>query len=243
MSIRKFVLLIAVLSCSFALAAQDVDSLAYSSENMELYYEEDAAEEYEPSDEEKIIQDETDAAREVVLKAEDIFSYVLYLLEADSLVNRYAKYRDNDQMVEYVSSGTETVGLDRRFDIIQQQGETPFFYCREYVFNENKAWDYIYERLYDKDGKLIFFVRQYNTYNSGCAEVAFERSEYYWDANGELIRKTYEIYDSHNNPLDIQECWMERESYDKMMNKADFLSAYPLPETNPTEETPIENPE
>ena len=79
---------------------------------------------------------------------------------------------------------------------------------------------------------MILFVRQYNTYNSGCAEVAFERSEYYWSESGELIRKTYEIYDSHNTSLDIQECWMEREVYDKIMDKESFLLAHPFPTTN-----------
>ncbi len=230
MKLIKRLVVFAFLFSAFALSAQDVDSLAYSSEQFELYYEEETVEEYEPSDEEKVLQDETDQARERVIFVEDIVSYVQYLLEADSLVNRFAKYESEDAIVAFVATGTELEGLDRKFEVIEQREETPFFYCKEYVFNENKAWDYIYERLYDESGKLIFFVRQYNTYNSGCAEVAFERSEYYWDESGELIRKTYEIYDSHNNPLDVQECWMEREGYDKIMDKADFLSTYPFPE-------------
>lgn len=210
---------------SFALFSQTPDSLDYSYGQEDYYSEQQEEEVYEPSDEEKIIQDESDKAREVLLGTEDIVSFVHYLLDNDSLVVRYAKYDSEDQWVEYIGSNGASDTLLGKLDVIDDK-EEGFFYCKEYVFNENKAWDFIYERLYDKNGKLIFFVRQYNTYNSGCAEVAFERSEYYWDENGELIRKTYEIYDSHNQSLDIQDCWMEREVYDKIMDKETFLSIY-----------------
>lgn len=214
------------------LYAQELDTLSYSYEQTEFYEEAEEVYEYEPSDEEKIIQDESDEARERELYIEDLYDYVLYLLDADSLVNRYAEYENQDGITEFVNTTVETDGIAKKFEVIDMQQEEPFFYCREYVFNENQAWDYIYERLYDKTGKLIFFVRQYNTYNSGCAEVAFERSEYYWNESGELIRKTYEIYDSHNTSLDIQDCWMEREVYDKIMDKESFLLAHPFPMTN-----------
>lgn len=218
--------------CAYRVQAQEPDSLYSSYMQEEAYYDEEESYEYEPSDEEKIVQDESDEARERVLYVEDLYNYVYYLLENDSLVYRYAKYKNQDEIVDFVGTSAELENLDRKFEVIDITEEEPLFYCREYVFNENKAWDFIYERLYDKNGKLIFFVRQYNTYNSGCAEVAFERSEYYWDDKGELIRKTYEIYDSHNTSLDIIDCWMEREVYDKIMDKESFLLAHPFPTTN-----------
>ena len=68
---------------------------------------------YEPSDEEKIIQDESDKAREVLLGTEDIVSFVQYLLDNDSLVVRYAKYDSEDQWVEYIgSNGASETLLD-----------------------------------------------------------------------------------------------------------------------------------
>lgn len=225
---KVYLLLLSVLMSS-AVFAQVQDTASFDFEQTEEYFEQEYTEEYEPSEEEKIIQDESDEAREVVLHTEDLMSYVQYLLDADSLVNHYAVYENDGSIVEYVSTVTTAGKLVERFDVVEQQGEDAFFYCKEYIYNDNKAWDYIYERLYGNDGKLIYFVRQYNTYNSGCAEVAFERSEYYWNKTGELIRKTYELYDSHSNPLETEGCFMEKESYDKVMNKEDFLLEHRFP--------------
>lgn len=232
MRMSKFVSILLFLLFASVAYAQQPDTLSYSYDQQDYYEEGEEAYEYEPSDEEKIVQDESDEARERVLFIEDLYDYALYLLDADSLVNRYAKYENQDEIIEFVSNPSELEGLERKFEVVDMQSEEPFFFCKEYLFNDNQAWDFIYERLYDKNGKLILFVRQYNTYNSGCAEVAFERSEYYWSESGELIRKTYEIYDSHNTSLDIQECWMEREGYDKIMDKETFMSTYAFPTTN-----------
>lgn len=239
MKFCKAYLLLSIVFLSSAVFAQVPDTLSFDVEQMEGYYEQEDTEVYEPSDEEKIIQDESDAAREAVIHTEDVIDYVQYLLGADSLVSHYAIYAGDEAITEYVGSSTSTDKLVEKFDVIEQQGDDAFFYCKEYIYNDNKAWDYIYERLYGNDGKLIYFVRQYNTYNSGCAEVAFERSEYYWSKTGELIRKTYEIYDSHNNPLEVQDCWMERESYDKIMDKDAFLSEHHFPSAVHGDEEPI----
>lgn len=208
--------------------AQDVDTVNYLNYNEETFYE-DESEDYQPSDEELILQDESDQAREFVLKTEDLLNYALSLEENDSLTFRYALYKNSETLVEFNKQVSSFDDLEKRFDIVKSSGDYNFFYCKEYTYNQNKAWDFIYERLYDETGKLILFIRHYNTYNSACAEVAFERSEYYWNAEGTLIRKTYEIFDSNNNPLNIEECWMEREFYDKVMNLSDFQLLYSFP--------------
>ena len=208
--------------------AQDVDTVNYLNYNEETFYE-DESEDYQPSDEELILQDESDQAREFVLKTEDLLNYALSLEENDSLTFRYALYKNSETLVEFNKQVSSFDDLEKRFDIVKSLGDYNFFYCKEYIYNQNKAWDFIYERLYDETGKLILFIRHYNTYNSACAEVAFERSEYYWNAEGTLIRKTYEIFDSNNNPLNIEECWMEREFYDKVMNLSDFQLLYSFP--------------
>ena len=208
--------------------AQDVDTVNYLNYNEETFYE-DESEDYQPSDEELILQDESDQAREFVLKTEDLLNYALSLEENDSLTFRYALYKNSETLVEFNKQVSSFDDLEKRFDIVKSSGDYNFFYSKEYIYNQNKAWDFIYERLYDETGKLILFIRHYNTYNSACAEVAFERSEYYWNAEGTLIRKTYEIFDSNNNPLNIEECWMEREFYDKVMNLSDFQLLYSFP--------------
>lgn len=218
------------------LKAQDVDTVNYLNYSEEIFYEEES-EDYEPSDEELILQDESDEAREFVLKVEDLLNYAVFLEENDSLTFRYALYKDSETLVEFSKQVSSFDDLEKRFDIVKSSGEYNFFYCKEYTYNQNKAWDFIYERLYDENGKLILFIRHYNTYNSACAEVAFERSEYYWDVEGTLIRKTYEIFDSNNNPLNIEECWMEREFYDKVMELSSFQALYPFPLTEESTQT------
>ncbi|MBR5253945.1 MAG: hypothetical protein IKV46_02770 [Bacteroidales bacterium] len=216
--------------------AQDIDTVNYLDYNAQILYEEDAEDEYEPSDEEQILQDESDKAREFVLHTEDLLNYAIYLIDNDSLTYNYAIYKDSEDIVEYQNQLSSLENINKRFVVVKSEGENTFTYCKEYIYNQNKAWDFIYERLYDENGKLILFIRHYNTYNSACAEVAFERSEYYWNTEGTLIRKTYEIFDSNNNPLNIEECWMEREFYDKIMELSSLYSLYSFPFLKENEE-------
>lgn len=226
MKFFKFLFLL-VLFVQANAKAQDIDTVNYLDYNTEFFDE--SEEEYEISDEEKIFQDESDESREIVLYIEDLLNYAIYLNENDSLTYRYAKYKDNEEFIEYEGQLPSLEDIEKRFELVDCKEENSFFYCKEYIYNQNKAWDFIYERLYDSSGELILFIRHYNTYNSVCAEVAFERSEYYWDKEGNLIKKTYEIYDSNNNSLNIEDCWMEREFYDKYMDLSSFNSVYPFP--------------
>lgn len=221
-----FLLVLFVFAVQGNTKAQDIDTVNYLDYNTELFDE--SKEEYEISDEEKVFQDESDEAREFVLYVEDLLNYATYLNENDSLTYRYAKYKDNEEFVEYGGKLPELEDIEKRFELVDCKEENSFIYCKEYVYNQNKAWDFIYERLYDSSGKLILFIRHYNTYNSVCAEVAFERSEYYYQ-DGNLIRKTYDIYDSNDAALNIEDCWMEREFYDKYMDLSSFGSVYPFP--------------
>lgn len=145
----------------------------------------------------------------------------------ESFAYSLALYSDVDGYVSYTPDKNRDAFLLKRYDVIKGYDDQEHYtYIKEYVFNKNQAWDYIYERIYDGDnGNLIYFVRRYNTYNSGCAEVAFEESEYFYNSKGDLIKKTYQIYDSQNNPLSIDDCYMDRESYEKYMSVKDFLNA------------------
>ena len=153
------------------------------------------------------------------------------LLSEDTSLASWAVYSGSEGFLPYTSNKDLDAQLLKRYDVIMQteNEEQKFTYIKEYIFNENQAWDFIYERIYSQDGNLRYFSRHYNTYNSGCAQVALEESDYFFNSAGELIKKTYSIYDSQNNPLDINDCFMERESYEKYMTLRDFLDANPLP--------------
>ena len=108
--------------------AQDVDTVNYLNYNEETFYE-DESEDYQPSDEELILQDESDQAREFVLKTEDLLNYALSLEENDSLTFRYALYKNSETLVEFNKQVSSFDDLEKRFDIVKSLGDYNFFYC------------------------------------------------------------------------------------------------------------------
>lgn len=224
---RVIFLLIVCLSISTISFAQ-TDDVDFDQQNTE----ELAEEEWEDDDEIQVVDVESVENQNIV---DQVYAYVDVLQDIsqqDEGVVSWALYSDVSGFVAYAPNKERDIFLLKRYDVIKGYDEEEsknYIYIKEYIFNKNQAWDFIYERIYDNDGKLKYFVRRYNTYNSGCAEVAFEESEYFYNPNGDLVKKTYQIYDSQNNPLDIDNCYMDREVYDKYMLLQDFLRTNPLP--------------
>lgn len=224
---RVIFLLIVCLSISTISFAQ-TDDLDFDQQNTE----ELAEEEWEDDDEIQVVDVESVENQNIV---DQVYAYVDVLQDISQQgegVVSWALYSDVSGFVAYAPNKERDIFLLKRYDVIKGYDEEEsknYIYIKEYIFNKNQAWDFIYERIYDNEGKLKYFVRRYNTYNSGCAEVAFEESEYFYNPNGDLVKKTYQIYDSQNNPLDIDNCYMDREVYDKYMLLQDFLRTNPLP--------------
>ena len=178
----------------------------------------------------EIIDPESEQAQQSVDIINNIIDIIEDIEEEDTLIYRFAIYNNDGNITEYDENNQTYVS--QKFDVIQAKDneDYDFTFIRQTLYSENRqAWDYIYERIYNHEGKLIFFVRRYNTYNSGCAEVAFERSEYYYSQYGQLSKKTYEIFDSNNNVLDLDNCWMEREIYNQCKTLQEFFAKYKLP--------------
>lgn len=224
---RVIFLLIVCLSISTISFAQ-TDDFDFDQQNTE----ELAEEEWEDDDEIQVVDVESVENQNIV---DQVYAYVDVLQDISQQeegVVSWALYSDVSGFVAYAPNKERDIFLLKRYDVIKGYDEEEsknYIYIKEYIFNKNQAWDFIYERIYDNEGKLKYFVRRYNTYNSGCAEVAFEESEYFYNPNGDLVKKTYQIYDSQNNPLDIDNCYMDREVYDKYMLLQDFLRTNPLP--------------
>lgn len=194
---------------------------------------EEVEEEWEDDDEILIIDVESVENQNIVDEVYTNVDMIQDIYQQEEGVISWAMYSDVSGFVVYAPNKERDVFLLKKYDVVKGydgKDETKnYVYIKEYIFNKNQAWDFIYERIYSNDGKLKYFVRRYNTYNSGCAEVAFEESEYFYNPNGDLIKKTYQIYDSQNNNLDIDDCYMDREVYDKYMSLQDFLRTNPLP--------------
>ncbi|MEE3412284.1 MAG: hypothetical protein VZQ58_00210 [Bacteroidales bacterium] len=224
---RVIFLLIVCLNISTISFAQ-TDDVDFDQQNTE----ELAEEEWEDDDEIQVVDVESVENQNIV---DQVYAYVDVLQDISQQeegVVSWALYSDVSGFVAYAPNKERDIFLLKRYDVIKGYDEEEsknYIYIKEYIFNKNQAWDFIYERIYDNEGKLKYFVRRYNTYNSGCAEVAFEESEYFYNPNGDLVKKTYQIYDSQNNPLDIDNCYMDREVYDKYMLLQDFLRTNPLP--------------
>lgn len=224
---RVIFLLIVCLSISTISFAQ-TDDLDFDQQNTE----ELAEEEWEDDDEIQVVDVESVENQNIVDQVYAYVDVVQDISQQEEGVVSWALYSDVSGFVAYAPNKERDIFLLKRYDVIKGYDEEEsknYIYIKEYIFNKNQAWDFIYERIYDNEGKLKYFVRRYNTYNSGCAEVAFEESEYFYNPNGDLVKKTYQIYDSQNNPLDIDNCYMDREVYDKYMLLQDFLRTNPLP--------------
>lgn len=224
---RVIFLLIVCLSISTMSFAQ-TDDVDFDQQNTE----ELAEEEWEDDDEIQVVDVESVENQNIVDQVYAYVDVVQDISQQEEGVVSWALYSDVSGFVAYAPNKERDIFLLKRYDVIKGYDEEEsknYIYIKEYIFNKNQAWDFIYERIYDNEGKLKYFVRRYNTYNSGCAEVAFEESEYFYNPNGDLVKKTYQIYDSQNNPLDIDNCYMDREVYDKYMLLQDFLRTNPLP--------------
>lgn len=187
-------------------------------------------EEKEYDIESSILEIESEEAQQSVDIVNNILDITAELEAVDSLSLHFALYK-GDSIITYYDDDEQNK-IFQKFDIIRSKDneDYSFTFIRQTIFNENnQAWDFIYKRIYNQDGKLIFFVREYNTYNSGCAEVSFERSEYYYSSSGQLSKKTHEIFDSNHNALDLDHCSMEREIYEQYLTYQEFIAKYPLP--------------
>jgi hypothetical protein len=100
-------------------------------------------------------------------------------------------------------------------------------YIAEYPFSESGDWNLIYENYFDENGNLLAFVRKCSFFNSECAEIVHEKSEYYCNTKHELIKKTFDIKDGKNKTLDFKKCVFNyRFEYKSYLTLSDFLKNY-----------------
>lgn len=213
MKIRIIFILLIFLSIN--VFSQEIDSTNNLNNEViaDIELDEQEGEEYE--DEESLRIDVKDeVSKQSVQLAEDLLNYINILRDKDSLVYHFAIMMGDNTIVPDIDE-VNLINIDRNFEVIFHPNTSKVMYVREMILNENQAWDFIYENIFDENGIERIFIRHYSTFNSVCAEVAFEISEYFFNENNELIKKTYDIYDGKHNPLNIDDCWMEREEYVK----------------------------
>ncbi|MCK9163078.1 MAG: hypothetical protein WCR29_05185 [Bacteroidales bacterium] len=207
--------------------SQEIDSI--DNINNDYYVDiEIGDDEYSEDEESKEIEVKDEISKQSVEFSEKLLSDINILRDRDSLVYHFSKIIGENEILPFID-GINKLNIDRMFEVIFYPNTEKIMYVREMILNENQAWDYIYENVFDENGVERLFIRHYSTFKSVCAEVAFELSEYFYDENNELIKKTYSIFDGQNNPLDIDDCWMEREDYLIYKNFDELNSKFNLP--------------
>ncbi len=190
-------------------------------------------------EESSIIELKDESLKNYIGVSEDFLSYVNILKDRDSLVYHYILNNGETNLTPRIDN-VNYINIDKKVDVIFHPNSKKVMYVGEMILNENQAWDFIYETIFDEEGLTRMFIRQYSTFNSVCAQVAFERSEYFFDAQNEVIKKNYEIFDENHNPLNIDDCWMEREDYIKYKSFDELNSVLKIPLENSSKEEVIE---
>ncbi len=86
----------------------------------------------------------------------------------------------------------------------------------ENPYSESGDYNNLYIHYFDKQGKLIVFIRESSFFNSSCSKgVVTEKTTYVLEADS-LTKKLYEIYDENELPIeDTTNCIFNyRFSYD-----------------------------
>lgn len=226
MKFRTIFILFLFLSLNVFSQVDSIDVISNNQDGIEIALD-DQEEEY-VDEESSVIEAEGESAKALVKSAEELLSYVNILIDRDSLVYHFCILKGETSIIPLIEGGG-FIKLDKKFDVIFYPNTNKVMYVREMIMSENQAWDFIYERIFDENGLIKMFNRHYSTFNSACAEVAFELSEYFYDEKGEIIKKTFEIFDGGHNPLNINDCWMEREDYIKEKTFNELNAKYNLP--------------
>lgn len=114
------------------------------------------------------------------------------------------------------------------FNIIRNK-EDQVIYIIEFPFSESGDWNIAYESYFDEKGNLVAFIRNCSFFNSKCADIVHEKSEFFYTADHNLVMKTYEIKDGKNKILDYNKCdFRYRFPYTKFTTLTDYLANHPF---------------
>ena len=221
------ILFVLILFFSINAFSQEIDPIDHFSSDS-IFDIEMGEDEIENDEESMEVDVKDEVSKQSVRFCEELLSYINILRDKDSLVYHFSRTIGDNEILPIVDR-INKLNIDRKFEVIFHPNTDKVLYVREMVLNENQAWDYIYENIFDENGVGRLFIRHYSTFKSVCAEVAFELSEYFFNENNDLIKKTYSAFDGQQHPLDIEYCWMDREEYLKYKTFTELNSRFNLP--------------
>ncbi len=174
--------------------------------------------------------EETDAvcsqAKELLQEVDFIF------MRNNSLVELYTQTTDdkNISLVPHFENIPEN--LSATYNVIRNR-DGNVMYVAEFPYGESGDWENIYESVFNDKGDLILFVRKSSFLYSDSINtdiVVFEKSEYYYNSNHKLLKKTYEIKfaDQTGIPQGVKIDYAYRFPYEKYKTRKKWLRAHGL---------------
>jgi hypothetical protein len=165
----------------------------------------------------------TQKYQQLVAKAEFIFDRQNYLVEL------YYQEKGSDEMIKTPSFNDIPANKVQAFYNLIRYSNGQLMYVNEFPLTEPRNWDIIYESYFDENGKIVVFSRLCTFYNSKCADLVSEKSEYFYNKEFKLIKKTYQIVDGNEKPLHYQDCvFPYRFPYDIYKNADEWLKKHPI---------------
>lgn len=237
MKFRAILLLMLFFSYNAFSQVDSINVVSNDVDNVEIELEQEDSNYVD--EESSIIELSDESLKSYIGTAEEYLNYVNILKDSDSLIYHFVQYSGESNLTPR-NDNISLVNIEKKVDVIFHPNTRKVMYVSEMLLNENQAWDFIYETFFDEEGLTRLFIRNYSTFNSVCAQVAFERSEYFFNAQNEVIKKNYEIFDNNHNPLIIDDCWMEREDYIKYKSFDELNSVLKIPLEDSSKEEVIE---
>jgi len=157
--------------------------------------------------EEAIFDPQNKESEQILTEFEQIGGKVDQIFQKRNfLVELYYQENNSDELVLTPSLNDLSVDKLKIYYNIIRYEDGKLMYAAEFPLSKSGDWDIIYESFFDDKGNLVAFTRKCSFFNSGCADIAREKSEYFYTPSHKLIKKTYLIMDGNDKPLRYQDC-------------------------------------
>lgn len=141
-------------------------------------------------------------------------------------IELYIQIDENGPIKRVPNYNNSPESYNASYNIIRNKsGE--IIYILESPASESGDWNIDYESYFDDNGNLVAFIRTCSFFSGENDDVIRERSQYFYDSKQNLIKKTYEIKDINNKPLDYKKYTIDyRFSYTKYTTLKQYLNKH-----------------
>lgn len=158
---------------------------------------------------------------DILAEADRVFMRENYLVEL------YVQDSTKKDITKVDNFENPPVGLSSTYNIIRyKSGE--IMYAAEFPYCASGEWENIYESIFDEQGNLLKFVRKSSFVSNNM--VVAEKSEYFYNSDHKLLKKTYERKDQNNKAIgdEVNINFKYRFPYERYKTRTEWLEAHGL---------------